>query len=276
MMLLCLVLALQQAGVPTVGDTIWLERSFETPAGAEVRAAPWTPEEPIGLLGHPVIRREGSRTVVAYPAVAWSAGTHQVQVPGPILIRRDGTTDSLPPETRTLVIASVLPDSLPPERLPVQPEAGIVMQRETSPYPVLVGLLIAALLFAPLAWWWLRLGPPMPVFKAPSDPVVLPLAEWNEAGEPRAVAAVAARSLRAVILAQLPGIPQGLVASRLIRVVAEQRPAWPADEIGTVLRALEAVQYSETSAGEVLQLAERAGALRIRLEPAAPRPERRA
>jgi len=274
MMLLCLVLALQQAGVPTVGDTIWLERSLETPPGAEVRAAPWTPEEPIGLLGHPVIRREGSRTVVAYPAVAWSAGTHQVQVPGPIVIRRDGTTDSLPPETRTLVIASVLPDSLPLERLPVQPEAGIVMQRVTSPYPVLVALLLAGLLFTPLAWWWLRPGPAMPAFNPPSDPVVLPLAEWNEAGEPRAVAAVAARSLRAVILGQLPGIPQGLVASRLVRVVAEQRPAWPAEEIGTVLRALEGVQYAAVPAGEVLELAERAGALRKRLEPTVARPER--
>lgn len=273
MMILSLALALQQAGVPTVGDTIWLERSLETPPGAEVRAAQWVPEEPIGLLGHPVIRREGTRTVVAYPAVAWSAGTHEVQVPGPILIRRDGTTDSLPPETRTLVIASVLPDSLPPERLPVQPQAGILSERETSPYPPLVAVLAFALLFAPLAWWWLRSGPPMPAFKPAADPILPPLAEWNEAGEPRAVAAVAARSLRAVIFGQLPGIPQGLVASRLVRVVAEQRPAWPAEEIGTVLRGLEAIQYAELPPGEVLQLAERAGVLRHRLESAA-RPER--
>jgi hypothetical protein len=219
----------------------------------------------MGLLGHPVIRREGNRTVVAYPAVAWSAGTHQVRVPGPILIRRDGTTDSLPAESRTLVIVSVLPDSLPPERIPVQPEAGILAEAVTSPFPLLLSLLLAALLFAPLAWWWLRRGPPMPAFNPPADPVVPPLAEWNEAGESRAVAAVAARSLRAVILGQLPGSAQGLVASRLVRVVAEQRPAWPVDEIGTVLRALEAVQYAEVPGGEVIALAQRAGALRNRL-----------
>jgi hypothetical protein len=268
MILLCL--ALLQAGVPTVGDTIWLERSVETPPGAEVRAAPWTPEEPIGLLGHPVIRREGSRTVVAYPAVAWSAGSRQIQVPGPILIHHDGTTDSLPPETRTLLIASVLPESLPSERIPVQPEAGLVPERVTSPYPVLLALLLAGGIFAPFAWWWLRRGPPMPAFRPPSDPITLPLAEWSEAGESRAVAAAAARSLRAVILSQLHGVPQGLVASRLVRVVAEQRPAWPAQEIDTVLRALEAVQYAAVSAGEVVELAARAGALRQRLEPAPP------
>ena len=271
MMLLSLVLMLQQAGGPTVGDTIWLERSVETPAGAEVRAAAWTPVEPIGLLGHPVVRREGNRTVVAYPAVAWAAGTLQVEVPGPIVIQSDGITDSLPAESRTLVVASVLPDSLPPERVPVQPAAGIVFERVTSPYPVLIALLAAILIFAPLVGWWLRPGPPMPAFKTPSDRLVPPLAEWIEAGEPRAVAAVAARSLRAVILGQLPGAPQGLVASRLIRVVEEQRPGWPAEEIGTVLQALEAVQYSETSPGEVIALAERAGRLRKQLEPGPPK-----
>jgi hypothetical protein len=266
MMLLSLVLLLQQAP-PTVGDTIWLERSVETPAGAEVRAAQWTPADPMGLLGHAIIRRIGTRTVVSYPAVAWAAGTLQVEVPGPIVIRRDGTTDSLPAEARTLVVASVLPDSIPPERVPVQPEAGIVVERITSPYPVLVALLAAILIFAPLAAWWLRPGPPMPAFKTPADRLVPPLAEWGEAGEPRAVAAVAARSLRAVILGQLPGIPQGLVASRLIRVVEEQRPQWPSDELGTVLRALEAAQYSAAAPGEVLALAERAGALKKQLEP---------
>jgi hypothetical protein len=266
MILVSLLALLQQSVPPTVGDTIWLERTIETPAGAEVRAAQWTPADPIGLLGRPVIRREGSRTVVSYPAVAWSAGTHLVQVPGPIIIGRDGTTDSLPPETRTVVVASVLPDSLPPERLPVQPEAGIVLERVTTPYPVLVALLVGILLFSPLAWWWLRPGPPMPAFKPPSERLTPPLADWGEAGETRAVAAVAARALRSEILSHLPGIPQGLVASRLVRVVAEQRPAWPVDEIGTVLRALEAAQYAPAAPGEILGLADRASDLRRKLE----------
>ncbi len=275
MMLLSLVLLLQQSP-PTVGDTIWLERTVETPPGAEVRAAQWTPAEPMGLLGHPVIRRVGGQTVVSYPAVAWNAGTINLQIPGPIVIRSDGTTDSLPAESRTIVVASVLPDSLPPERLPVQPEAGIVIERVTTPYPVLVALLIATLLFVPLAWWWVRTGPTMPAFKTPADLVLPPLAEWSEAGEPRAVAAVAARSLRYAMLSQLPGIPQGLVSGRLIRVIEEQRPNWPVQEIGNVLRALEAVQYSATTHGEVVLLAEKAAELRKQLEESATRPARSA
>lgn len=275
MMLLSLVVLLQQAA-PTVGDTIWLERTVETPPGAEVRAAQWTPAEPMGLLGHAMIRRVGSQTVVSYPAVAWNAGTINLQIPGPILIRSDGTTDSLPAESRTIVVASVLPDSLPAERLPVQPEAGIVLERVTTPYPVLVALLIATLIFTPLAFWWVRTGPAMPPFKTPTDRLVPPLAEWSEAGEPRAVAAVAARSLRYAILSQLPGIPQGLVSSRLIRVVEEQRPNWPAQELGNVLRALESVQYSAATPGEVVALAEKAGELRQQIESATAKPARSA
>ena len=128
--MLLLFLSLQQAApvAPTVGDTIWLERVVETPAGAEVHAAQWIPAEPIGLLGRALIRREGSRTIVSYPAVAWRAGRIQVDIPGPIVIRADGTTDSLPVESRTLTVASVLPDSVPAEKLPVQPQAGIVVE----------------------------------------------------------------------------------------------------------------------------------------------------
>lgn len=266
-MLLALLTLLQQtAAAPTVGDTIWLERVVETPAGAEVRAAQWTPSDPIGLLGRPLVQRQGNRTIVSYPAVAWRAGRLQVDVPGPIVIRADGTTDSLPAESRTLVVASVLPDSVPPEKLPVQPEAGIVVERVTSPYPVLVAVLVATLLFSPLAWWWLRAGPPMPGFTPPGDAAVPPIEEWHEAGESRAVAAVAARQLRAVMLSHLPGMPQGLVAGRLIRVVAEQRPAWPIQELGEVLGGLEAVQYASVPAGDVLALARRADALRQQLE----------
>lgn len=266
-MLLALVLLLQQVPVqPTVGDTIWLERAVETPAGAEVRAAPWSPADPVGLLGQPRVRKEGNRTVVAYPAVVWRTGRVQVEIPGPIVIRPDGTTDSLPVESRILNIASVLPDTVPAERLPVQPEAGIVVQRVTTPYPVLVALLVAALLLAPLAWWWLRAGPPMPGFAPPSQATPVPLEEWNEAGEVRAVAAVAARNLRAEMLRHLPGMPQGLVASRLMRVVTEQRPGWPVDDLGEVLGALESVQYASTSATDVVMLAHRAETLRQQLE----------
>lgn len=253
----------------TVGDTIWLERSVEVPAGAEVRAAPWESEGDIGLLGRAVIRWEGNRVIVAYPAVAWSAGAHTVLVPGPVVIRRDGVTDSLPFEPRTIVVASVLPAGQPPERLRVQPEAGIVDERVRTPWPVLAALLLAGALFAPAAWWWRRRASPGVLTRPAAAPASIPLAEWAEAGESRAVAAAAARGLRAAIGAQVRGMAPGLVTARLIRVVAEQRPAWPVEDITQVLQALEAAQYAPTRPREVTRLAERANDLRRRLEGAA-------
>jgi hypothetical protein len=268
-MIAALLLALQtQAPPPTVGDTIWLERTIEVPAGAEVRAAAWDPEGDISLLGQPVVKRSGGSATIAYPAVAWTAGTHTVMVPGPILIGHDGATDSLPPESRTIQVATVLPVGQPPEKLSVQPEAGVVAERIHTPWPVLTSLLAAAVLLAPLVWWWRRRGPPMPVARPAPERSEVPLTEWTEAGEPRAVAAVAAHTLRAAIIARLPGSGPGLVTTRLMRVLEEQRPQWPAAEIGRVLRGLDAAQFGAAPADGVVDLATRAGELGRQLESA--------
>jgi hypothetical protein len=249
-----------------VGDTIWLRRRFQTPAGAEVRAPAWTPEEGISLLGRPVIQSEGGTTVIAWPAVAWTAGTRSISIPGPVVIRADGVTDSLPSETQTLVISSVLPDSTPVEKIPPQPEAGIVLEQITSPWPVLVALLAASLLFAPFAWWWRRRGPTAVTTAAAVHPPVWPLSEWSEAGEGRAVAAVASRTLRTTLVRLLPGTPPGLVTARLIRIIREQRPAWPVADLARVLEALESAQFSAATPAQVLALASEAEELRLAVE----------
>lgn len=266
MIVVLLALLQGQAPPPTVGDTLWLERTIEVPAGAEVRAAVWDPEGDLSLLGQPVVRRNGGSATVAYPAVSWIAGTRTVEVPGPILIGRDGTTDSLPPELRTIRVASVLPAGAAPERLRVQPEAGIVGEHIQTPWPLLGAWLAASLLLAPLTWWWRRRGPPAPVVRPSTAGTAVPLAEWTEAGELRAVAAVAAHALRTAIIARLPGAGPGLVTARLVRVLEEQRPQWPAAEIGTVLRGLDAAQFAPTPGDGVGDLAARAGALGRRFE----------
>lgn len=263
------LLLLLQGPLPTVGDTIWIERSVEAPAGAEVRASPWAPEGMISLLGRPLLRREGALVIVAYPAVAWSAGRHVVSVPGPVVIRADGTTDSLPSESHTIDVVSVLPAGRSPDSVELQPQTGIIAERVTSPLPLLAALLIATALFSGFRWWWQRRGPPAGTPRVAGVPTVPPLAEWSEDGEHRAVAAVAALDLRRVVVRQLPGVPAGVVTSRLIRIVAEQKPAWPAEEIATLLRALESAQFAEAPGAEVVALAERAGRLAAKLEPAA-------
>lgn len=255
-----------QRPAPTVGDTIWLQRRVQTPAGAEVRAPAWTPDEGIALLGRPIIRTEGGTTVIAWPAVAWTAGSRTISVPGPVVIRADGVTDSMPAESQTLVVRSVLPDTVPIDRIAPQPETGIVLERITSPWPVLVALLAATILFLPISWWWRRRGPRAVNQTTTAHAPVWPLSEWSEAGEGRAIAAVASRSLRTTLVKLLPGTPPGLVTSRLIRIIQEQRPNWPVAELARVLTALEAAQFAATPPSAVLALSSEAEELRLAVE----------
>lgn len=198
-MSLLLFLALQQAALPQVGDTVWLVRTVPAPVGRVARVAPWNPEGAVEALGPGLLVRRGDSLEVRYPAVGWLPGTHTVEVPGPVLVSPDGTTDSLPPATLTVTIASVLPpnagDSLPAP----QPEAALILRPIQTAVPVLALLLLAILLLIPVHFWWRKRGRPI---AAPSTgearlPPEIPLATWLSAGEPRAVLAAAAARLRA-------------------------------------------------------------------------------
>jgi hypothetical protein len=200
---LLVALALAQAPLPQVGDTIWLVRTLAVPAGRIVRVAPWNPEGAVEALGPGVIVRRGDSVEVRYPAVGWVPGSHAVEVPGPVLVAPDGTTDSLPPTTLTVTIASLLPathgDSLPPP----QPPAAPILRPEQTALPVLAALLLAALVLLPVHSWWRRRGRAAPVRTTPAvvRPPDLPIDAWVTAGEPRAVLAAAAARLRAALAA---------------------------------------------------------------------------
>ena len=93
---LLLLLSLLQAQSPQVGDTVWLVRTILAPSGREVRVAAWNPEGAIETLGPGVLVRRGDSLDIRYPAVGWLPGAHTVEVPGPVLVSPDGTTDSMP------------------------------------------------------------------------------------------------------------------------------------------------------------------------------------
>ncbi|HRZ09059.1 MAG TPA: hypothetical protein P5319_04120 [Gemmatimonadales bacterium] len=194
-----LFLALLQAPLPQVGDTIWLVRTIPAPMGRVARVAPWNPEGAVEALGPGILVRRGDSLEVRYPAVGWLPGSHAVEVPGPILVSPDGTTDSLPPATLTVTIASVLPD-LPADSLPApQPEAAPILRPIRTGVPVVVLLLGATLLLIPVHYWWRRRGRPMtaPEVAPPPAPRDAPLDDWMAAGEPRAAIAAVAARLRA-------------------------------------------------------------------------------
>lgn len=168
-------------GLPTVGDTIWSIRLVRVPAGAQLRAPDWTPEGPIERLGGARITRRGDEAEVAWPLVGWAPGTHALDVPGPLLVYADGREDTLPAQSLTVSVTSVLP-SRAREVLQPQPAADFVARRTTTVWPPLIGLAVAALVGG-LLLWRRRRRRPVPPLPAPVALPTSPAERWRDAGE---------------------------------------------------------------------------------------------
>ena len=264
------LLALQQPQqqaptAPTVGDTIWLARTLAVPVGAAVRPQPWNPTGDVEALGPARMSRHGDSVEVAYPAVAWRPGTHEVTVPGPLLLLDGGGVDSAPPYHATLQVGSVLPQVANDSALPVQPAVTVVHHGDRSPRPLALFLLGGVTLLAPWHWWWRRRGEALGR-SAPRTPVRPPLARWAEAGEGRAALAVAAAELRAVIARGAPEATPALETEECIAAVRAQRSDWPVDELAGVLRALDAARFQPGAVREAAALLDTTERIAARLE----------
>jgi hypothetical protein len=256
-----------QSDVPTVGDTIWVTRTVDLPPGRSLRAAEWELADPIELLGPPRIALRGGSADVSYPIAVWRAGFHTVSVPGPLLLSSDGGVDSLRAEVVTLHIASVLPRAATDTSLRPQPRADFVPRPATTPVPLILLLIVAIALLAPIHWWWRRRGRPAGKRAAAEmgGPVKPPLERWADAGESRAVAAAATSRLRAALAARLPGALPSLDTEAVLAHVAEQRPDWPSAELGDVLRALDEARFGNGALPDAMGLARWAAELEPRL-----------
>jgi hypothetical protein len=264
-MIAAVVWLVLQGGTPTVGDTIWLSRTVAVPAGRTLRPADWHPGDPIELLGPPRVAERGDSTEIAYPVVVWRAGTHETEIPGPLLLGVGGGVDSLAPQRITLRVASVLPDVPPDSTLAPQPRAEFVPRGTRSILPALLALATAALLLTPLHWWWRRRGPAVPPGASASAKRDMPIERWADAGEPRAVAASVTAGLRAAIALSVPSAHRGLDTGALLVQLAADRPDWPLEEVSALLRLLDEARFGTEPAPEVLELAQDAGRLESRL-----------
>ena len=94
------------------------------------------------------------------------------------------------------------------------------------------------------------------------------LERWSDAGETRAVAAVATRRLRALIAARLPAAHTGLDTEDVLRAVAG-RTDWPQAELGDLLRSLDEARFGEISFPDAIGLARWADQVGPRLVPEA-------
>ena len=253
-------------GAPTVGDTIWVTRTVDLPAGRTVRPADWQPEDPVELLGPARVTVRGGSADIAYPVVIWRTGTHTLEVPGPLVLAPEGAVDSLPPARVTFEIASVLPPGVADSTLSPQPRADFVPLTDTSLVPPLLLLGLVVLLLLPLHWWWRRRGRPRRhPLAVLVEPATLPLERWADAGETRAVAAAATARLRAAIAERLAGASTALDTESLLSHVASAQPDWPLAELGDVLRSLDEARFGQRSFPDAVGLARWADELEPRL-----------
>lgn len=250
---------------PTVGDTIWLARTVPAAPGWRVRVAKLDPGPLVEPLGDPVVVRAEGGWSVRYPVVAWAPGVLATDMPPLWRLGPDGSADSLPGGTATFRVASVIPDSV---RAPA-PRAALAPLRlaRRTPLPALAGLLLAAGMLVALVAW--RRRPPRsapPGSDLELEPEI-PDARWVAAGEPRAVAARAARRLRAAVAHVIPAAHDALSTSECLAVVERARPDAPLRQLREVLGALDHVAFATAHGVDVAPLAERARVLAEELEP---------
>lgn len=254
--------------LPTVGDTVWVRRTIRVPERHTARAADWELSGDVELLGPAQLLLHGDSATVRYPLVAWTPGSHRVEIPSPTLLAPDGSVDSLAPAAVTFTVRSVLPDR-PPSQLAPQPPAGLVIRRTVSLLPPLLFLAAALALLVPLHWWWRRRGTPGAPPEPPPRPVV-PLERWAEAGEARSVLALAAARIRGAIARAEPEAHERLEPAACVSLLAERRPDWPVAQIASLLRALDAARFARASAADAGALYRSADTLAARLDQAVP------
>ena len=250
---------------PTVGDTIWLERSLTVPSGFQVRAGKLDATEAIEPLADPAVVRSAGGWVVRYAVVAWRPGAHKLTLPPLWLLGPDGRADSTAGGTTSFRVTAVIPDSL---RAP-SPQGLLAPLRgaHRNSLPPLAALALAAGLLAagvaarrrgPRA---LEPGPPVPLEREVPD------TRWLAAGEPKAVAARAIWRLRAALARAVPEAHPALDTAECLAAVERARPQAPLRELRDLLEQLDRVAFASAHGTDVAALSAMARRLARELTP---------
>ena len=249
---------------PTVGDTIWLERTVATAPGWRVRVAKLDPGPTTEPLGDAVVVPAGGGWTVRYPIAAWAPGVVSVEMPPLWRLGPDGSADSLPGGTATFRVASVIPDSVP-NPAPQPALAPLRLSRRT-PLPAFAGVLLSAGMLVAIVAWRRR----SPRAARPGSDLELDAeigdTRWVAAGEPRAVAARASHLLRGALARAVPEAHSALSTSECLAVVERAKPDAPLRQLRELLGALDQVAFATAHGVDVGPIAARARALAEELE----------
>jgi hypothetical protein len=183
------LLLLLQAGAVTVGDTVWIERAVASVGSSVLRPQVWNVGTVGQQLGPAEVRVGAGGAVVRYALVLWYPGEHLLTMPGPVVVKRDGSSDTLAPSSVRVRVTSVLPAGAPRVTIPPKPARTPVSLAERSLLPLAAIMLGIALLWGVIGWLWRRRGPlppvplPKPAVQVFHDPATL--SRWAAAGEHR-------------------------------------------------------------------------------------------
>jgi len=243
----------------TVGDTIRLTRRLEATPDVRARLQPLGQDGALEPLAPPQWFYSEGELAIVYVVSLFEPGRHGIPMPDAELVYADGRAETLAGDTVWIDVRSVLPPG--DSAVVPMPSRGIIARPLISPFPVLS--LAAAALFGTLIWALIRWRPvrrpPQPHMEsAAADP---PIERWVAAGEPRAVAAVAADRLRRAIAAWLPEAGRHLHTEECIRVVLAQRQGEVGRQVADVLRALERARFSPATSADVLDVMDSAEAV---------------
>jgi len=180
-------LALLQAGSITVGDTVRIERLVGPAGGMVVRPQPWNLGGLGQQLGPAEVTTGTEGLMVRYSLVLWYPGDHTLVMPGPVLIDREGRSDTLATSSVVVRVVSVLPGGQRKAAIPPKPATPAVPLEARTPLPLLVALLIVSLAVSLAGWRWRRKGtarsrPPGALTRPGPDVIT----RWAAAGEYRA------------------------------------------------------------------------------------------
>ena len=240
--------------VPTVGDTVWLERRVTAPAGWSVRPGRLAPGGVVEPLGDPLALRDSSGWLVRYPVVAWTTGPQEVTLPVLWRLGPGGEADSGAAGLAAFRVASVLPDTGTPAPRPARDP--LRLGRRSALFPAAAVFLAAGMLAGAVRWRRRRPRPERPPPQVPVEREV-PDRDWIAAGEPAAVAARVAAELRAAVARAVPEAHAGLTTEECLAALARARPGPGLEELAVALRTLDGVAFGGAAGTDVAALAVR-------------------
>lgn len=238
---------------PTVGDTIWLFRIVPHAAEWRVRAGPFDNQGDVVSLGDPQVSYGATADTVRYAVVAWTAGPQHFPLPSLWLMGVGGHSDSLPGGTGTVTVRSVIPaDSARPAPKALLPPLDPQPDSLWPPLIAGVASVVALVLAVRLRRRSARATAPPAEFVTGGG---APDARWLAAGEPKAVAARAARVLREALARVVPDAGEFLPVREALEAAEGKMPGATFRRVRESLLALDQVAYAVAHGTDVGQLA---------------------